>query len=426
MQREVRSTLAVVLGLAAMLCGVASGAADEDTKLPASRPLTDRRFESTPARIERGRYLSEHLLQCFICHSERDWSRPGAPSIEGRKGAGAVYSEGGERRVVAPNITPDPETGAGRWSDDMLARAIREGIGHDGRALYPAMWYSSFAALADEDLASVVVYLRTLPPVRNALPQTRLTEEERASFASWPRPILAPVPAPPANDNVALGRYLIRLASCARCHTSWHSPRNPGEFGGGNEVTSGARKAFSSNISSHASGAAYPSDAFIAIMRTGKGGALSPIMPWAAFSGLADGDLAAIHAALLTTQPVAHFIGNQGPLEPCPVCGQVHPLGAQNRIEPPARVAVDPAVFVGLAGRYRSDEYDLVIEVRVENERLYLQEPGGAPIELYPQSATFYLAPGGVAPVEFVLGPDGRARQLVSRELDPFVLERLP
>ncbi len=77
------------------------------------------------------------------------------------KGAGAVMSERGDRRVVAPNITPDVETGAGRWTDDMLARAIREGIGHDGRALYWGMWYQSFAGLSDEDLAAVVVYLRT-------------------------------------------------------------------------------------------------------------------------------------------------------------------------------------------------------------------------------------------------------------------------
>ncbi len=47
-------------------------------------------------------------------------------------------------RIVAPNITPDPETGAGNWTDDQLARSIREGIGHDGRALFPMMPYEEF------------------------------------------------------------------------------------------------------------------------------------------------------------------------------------------------------------------------------------------------------------------------------------------
>ena len=66
--------------------------------------------------------------------------------------------------VYPPNITPDKETGAGNWTDDQLARAIREGIGYDGRALFPFMPYENFRYLSDEDLASVIVYLRSIPP----------------------------------------------------------------------------------------------------------------------------------------------------------------------------------------------------------------------------------------------------------------------
>ncbi len=193
-----RLLLSLLVGLAAL---PVAGAAEPD--YPRARPLTDRTFEPSPARIERGRYLAEHLLQCFVCHSERDWDAPGAPPVAGRKGAGAVMSERGERRIVAPNITPDVETGAGRWTDDMLARAIREGIGHDGRALYWGMWYQSFAGLSDEDLASVVVYLRTLPPVRNALPPTVLPADEQAANARSPQPITAPVAGPPRRHEGA-------------------------------------------------------------------------------------------------------------------------------------------------------------------------------------------------------------------------------
>ena len=59
--------------------------------------------------------------------------------------------------VRPPNITPDKDTGAGNWTDDQLARAIREGIGSDGRALFPFMPYENFRSLSDEDLASVGV-----------------------------------------------------------------------------------------------------------------------------------------------------------------------------------------------------------------------------------------------------------------------------
>ena len=54
-------------------------------------------------------------------------------------------------RVVAPNISPDPNTGAGNWTDDQLARAIREGVGYDGQALFPLMPYQRFRSLSDED-----------------------------------------------------------------------------------------------------------------------------------------------------------------------------------------------------------------------------------------------------------------------------------
>jgi len=393
---------------------------------PRQRPLTDVKFEATGHRLDRGRYLTEHLLQCLICHSERDWAQPGAPPIEARKGAGAVLSEHGERRIVAPNITPDEATGAGTWTDDMLARAIREGIGHDGRGLYWGMWYQSFAILSDEDVASVVVYLRTIPAVRNALPATRLPAEELQENAAYPKPITAPVVGPPPDDRLALGRYLVNLADCAGCHTSWYSPRNPGLLAGGNLIERSTRSAYSTNITRHESGTGYSTDTFIRVMRTGKGGSLSPVMPWAVFKGLSDGDLAAIHEALGTVQPVAHYIGNAGTARHCAVCGQDHPLGEFNHLETPAGVAVASRLLDRLAGRYRSDDADVTLSIRSEGSRLYGRENDDPEIELIAQSETKFLAPGWVAPIEFVVGEDGRVNQLKSLEIEPFVFERIP
>ena len=68
--------------------------------------------------------------------------------------------------ISARNITPDVETGIGSWSDDEIARAIREGVRKDGTALFSLMPYLDFATLDDEDVKAIVVYLRTIPPVR--------------------------------------------------------------------------------------------------------------------------------------------------------------------------------------------------------------------------------------------------------------------
>ena len=107
---------------------------------PKARPLTSRKFEATPQRLERGRYLAVALTGCSECHSQHDWSVHGAPVIPGLEGSGRRFNMPDlPGHVVAPNLTSDPQTGAGAWTDDQLARAIREGIGHDGRALFPMM-----------------------------------------------------------------------------------------------------------------------------------------------------------------------------------------------------------------------------------------------------------------------------------------------
>jgi hypothetical protein len=309
----------------------------------------------------------------------------------------------------------------------MLARAIREGIGHDGRALYWGMWYQSFAGLSDEDLAAVVVYLRTLPPVRNALPATLLPDDERAANAKSPRPITEPVLGPPAGDTKALGRYLIGVADCTGCHTGWEAPRNPGLLAGGNEIVRGSHQAFSANLTRHESGAGYPRATFISVMRTGKGGSLHPIMPWLTFSGLTDADLGAMYDALGDVYPVAHYVGNVGEPRHCDVCGQEHPFGEHNRVVLLKSVPVAAAVLERLPGTYRSDEAGWTIVVRNEAGKLYVRENDStADIELIALTETRYLGSGLPAPLQFTLPVTGAATHLVSLELEGIVLERVP
>src|SRR5438477_9179793 len=99
-------------------------------------------------RVERGRYLAHGVCECFECHTpleDNDLVQP----IASKLGAGDILDK--KHRQVAPNITPDLETGAGRWTDAQLIRAIREGIGHDGRRLGLSMPYPAFSILTDDD-----------------------------------------------------------------------------------------------------------------------------------------------------------------------------------------------------------------------------------------------------------------------------------
>src|SRR4029453_14946508 len=133
-------------------------------------------------------------------------------------GSGRVVIDDGDFRVAAPNITPDLETGAGTGTDDQFARAIREGIGHDGRTLFPMMPYKDFHQLSDEDLAATIVFIRSLPPVRNTLPPNRIPFPLSRLINSAPQPLQGPVAAN-VSDPVSRGRYIVTIGGCSNCHT---------------------------------------------------------------------------------------------------------------------------------------------------------------------------------------------------------------
>jgi hypothetical protein len=297
-----------------------------------ARPLSTRTFERTPARLERGRYLVD-LARCFVCHSETD-PKTGMP-LPGKMGAGRIrQSTEVPFPLIFPNITPDAETGASLWTDDMLGRAIREGIGHDDRALAPVMRYENFKHLSDEDLASVVVYLRSIPPVRNALPKMKLPFPYNLLVKGFPEPITQPVPQPERSDPVKLGEYLINLGDCAACHDGRDKEGHTLPYAGGEIIeTSGGDKVAATNITPDPSGISYYDDVmFIRTMRTGYVGAreLSVAMPWRYFRSLTDEDLKGIFAYLRTLKSVRHRVDNTEPPTYCKICGQKHGGGILN------------------------------------------------------------------------------------------------
>jgi mono/diheme cytochrome c family protein len=302
---------------------------------PNTRPLTSRTFEPTPSRLERGKYLSENVLGCFDCHSQRNWDLPGAPPIAEMKGAGFVIEEEGFGKAALPNITPDVETGAGSWTDDMLARAIREGIGHDGRALFPFMPYQDYSALSDEDLASVIVYLRSIPAVRNELPKSEIPFPINFLIRNAPRPITSPVAEPDLSDSVKRGAYLVQIAACTKCHTPSEkgTPVAGMEFAGGHPFEGPFGKVASANLTPDASGIPYYDEAlFLKAIRTGHVGArkLSSVMPWVFYRNMTDQDLKSIFAYLQTLKPVSHRVDNSEPPKLCKKCGAIHGGGEGN------------------------------------------------------------------------------------------------
>ena len=392
------------------------------------RPLTGRVFRSTPERIVRGERLAKGLLWCVSCHSPLDTVRPGHPPVEGREFSGRVYRENEDGRLVAPNLTPDPETGTGSWSDDMLARAIREGVGHDGRGIGLPMDWEKFRSLSDEDVASVVVYLRSLPPVRNELPERQLTVAMERARAAGARPLTEPVPEPLFSEPGEHGRYLVELGSCVGCHTAWGGDPVPGLGAGGEAITARSGDVVHSlNITPHETGIGnWSREDFRWVMRTGKGGTLHPVMPWTAFQHLSDEQLDAIYDVLRTMHPVHHVIANGVPPTRCPVCGLVHGLGSSNVAPDPILGRPLPVARArGYVGRYRREGQ--VFEVMLVDEELHLEFDDGALAPLLWQSGdSFMLTEGWSSPVHFTRGPDGAVADLLMTDVGVLRYARLP
>jgi mono/diheme cytochrome c family protein len=304
---------------------------------PAARPLTARRFEATSQRLERGRYIFTALSGCVHCHSPLEKSQRGFPPVASMMGAGQIFPEGSlPGRIVAPNLTPDTQTGSGNWTDDQIARAIREGIGHDGRALFPAMPYQNFREMSDEDVASVIVFMRSLPPIHHELPKSEITFPVKYLINSLPQPLTSNVKTPDPSDRLQWGKYLVRMTSCANCHTA-HTPDGKPvsgmDFAGGTAITIEGETTAGANLTPDASGISYYDEAlFIRTLRTGFVGArpLSSVMPFVIYRNLSDDDLKAIFAYLKTLAPVHHRVDNSLPPTYCRLCRQKHGAGDQN------------------------------------------------------------------------------------------------
>lgn len=171
----------------------------------------------TAGLVARGAYLAR-AGNCAACHTER-----GGAAYAGGLGIATPFGT-----VYASNITPDADTGIGRWNADDFWRALHHGQSRDGRLLYPAFPYPDYARVTREDSDALHAFLMSLPPVReaNRVHDLRFPYGTQAALVAWRTLFFSPEPwrpdaAQPAEWN--RGAYLtLGLGHCMACH----APRN--------------------------------------------------------------------------------------------------------------------------------------------------------------------------------------------------------
>lgn len=206
-------------------------------------PYPNLQVSTDPEVIERGKYLVHGPAHCSNCHVSSVAEMIAADAGENVPLRGGVeFPLGPIGTLYTKNLTPDPTTGIGRYSDAEVFRMMRHAVKPDGTATLSVLM--PFWDMADEDLVAVVSYLRTMTPVKNEVPTNNWTFMGKAvrMIASSFQPIEDPKPypkAPPMEATIERGEYLSRyVANCVGCHTN----RDPmtfeaigPEYGGGME-----------------------------------------------------------------------------------------------------------------------------------------------------------------------------------------------
>jgi mono/diheme cytochrome c family protein len=229
---------------------------------PAIAPV-EARPTFPPAQIARGAELAA-VGDCAVCHT----ASGGRPYAGGR-GVPTPFGT-----IYATNITPDPDTGIGQWSEAAFRRAMRDGIDRAGRHLYPVLPYPHFTRASDDDIGAMYAFLMTRAPVHAGTPPNNLPFplDNRILLAGWNLLYLKPGPwqPDPAHDATwNRGFYLVEaIGHCGACHT----PHNPlGAEKGGQALAGGQAENWYAPPLQAASPARQPwtEDALATYLRTG-------------------------------------------------------------------------------------------------------------------------------------------------------------
>jgi mono/diheme cytochrome c family protein len=312
-----------VLGmlLALVIVAAAAGVIYIKTALPNVGEAPQITIQKTPARIERGKYLANHVTICMDCHSSRDWNLYSGPLMEGNFGGGGeVFGRelGFPGVYYARNITP---YGIGQWTDGEVFRAITTGVSRDGSPLFSVMPYHGYGQLDQEDIYSIVSYLRTLQAVKHDIPAPE--KDFPVNILINTMPSKANLQTKPAETDVlGSGKYLVRAGGCVECH----SMREKGnivagtEFGGGMEFALPSGLVRSANITPDKKTGIglWSQEAFVKKFKMYADSAYMPhkvglkemntTMPWMMYADMKESDLKAIFTYLQSLAPITHAV----------------------------------------------------------------------------------------------------------------------
>jgi mono/diheme cytochrome c family protein len=266
--------------------------------------------QSRKALVDRGKYLVNGPVACANCHTPRaaDFSLLPDKSL-----AGGFKIVDPAFEVFTANITPDKDTGIGTWTDAQIITAIREGKTRDGKIIFPPMPVPTYNDMSDADVKAIVAFLHTVKPVHNEVPQSKWNIPQQAM------PPAKGLPAPPASDKVAYGRYIVTaLAHCFECHSGpdAHGAPDPDHLlgAGGFLITlAPGATVMTANITPDPdTGIGKWSDADIRKALTQgirpDGRHLSPPMPFPFFKNMTNKDLDAVIAFIRTIPPIKHAV----------------------------------------------------------------------------------------------------------------------
>jgi mono/diheme cytochrome c family protein len=282
---------------------------------PKIDPAADIKIELTPEKIARGKYLAHHVSVCIDCHSTRNFDFYSGPIIPGTEGKGGEKFVDAAGTFYTPNITP---AALGNWSDGEILRAITSGVTKDGAALFPMMPYPIYNHLASEDAEAIVAYLRTLAPIPNEVPRSKLNFPLNLIVRTIPQPY-QPQPRPSATNTLAYGKYLSTVSGCNFCHTpvDERGQQLPGmDFAGGMEFKDpmlGTIRSVNITPEQDTGIGAWDKAYFVGRFKeyadsssshipVAKGNE-NTVMPWTMYAGMTEEDLGAIYNYLRTVPP---------------------------------------------------------------------------------------------------------------------------
>lgn len=313
--------LTIVVGLAGLLLVVAAcGYTYLMVAFPKVPPAPTVKFDTSPERLARGKYLNDHVVGCTTCHSQRDWTKFAGPvKAEGLGAGGQEFSLGPSGVLVSQNITP---AGIGGWTDGELLRAVTQGVSKDGSPLFPVMPYPHYGQMSEDDVHAVLAYIRTLKAVAGTPPASQLNFPLNLIARTIPRPNTY-TQRPSPSDKLAYGKYLTNAAVCSDCHTPIDDRGQPlpgMDFAGGLEIVETGHLTRSANITPDADTGigTWTEQQFIdrfKAFETPTGVELAEYeraqntkMPMTMYAGMTRDDLGAIFAYLRTVKPVINRV----------------------------------------------------------------------------------------------------------------------